>query len=449
MNKPLKRFYIDCTHTYFGRLRDGISRVTRNLVKYADVIDEGGRHEIHPVVFYRNKYYILPSREFFKEGPPEPCKTGRKTGWGWLWYLKKFLSVVSLTRKKRRAYREQLRAEAGNRYGNLEDLVSGPLQSLEESHLSKDDFLIFPEICQENQLALIGRLKNKSRIVFLIHDLIPLTHPEYCGDTIRFNRLFKFVAKYADLVVAVSKYSARCFEGYEKLLQAGGVSLSKKRITYFHLGCDLDISETQLQPAAEIANIYKSGSPVFLVCGTIEPRKNHGLVLETFHRLWQQGCEIKLLFIGRYGWNSEQTLQAMTRHPELNRRFFWISKCSDRDLSHAYQNCHALIFPSQVEGFGLPLVEALAAGKEVLFSRIESFQEIVPREFLINSFDPNKPEELLDLVVKSLRVKDRLKINKFKPVSWRQSVREFYRILLNDAESPPSFQAKALKRKRL
>jgi len=444
--KPTKRFYIDCTHTYFDRLNDGISRVTRNLIQQSDIIREMGSYEIHPIVFHNDKYYVLSSHEIFKGNPPEKYKISQKSNERLSWCIKKILSIVSITKKQRKAYRQRLKAD---RAARIEDLFPHPIKPFEESSLSKDDFLILPELCQENQLTHLIKFKGKLTMAFVIHDLIPITHPEYCGDSILFNRIFKFAAKNADIIIAVSKYSAACFNAYEKLLECSGESLNKKRITHFHLGHDLCAIDPPSRPSREIETIYRTNSPVFLVCGTIEPRKNHDLILNTFNKLWEQRGDVKLLFIGRYGWNSSHTLLAITQHPELGKRFFWVPKCTDADLHYAYQNCHALIFASQVEGFGLPLVEALTMGKEVLFSRIKSFQEIIPKEFFINSFDPNKPEELLDLVVKSLRTRNRLKVDKFKSISWRQSVKEFYRILLTNAGSPPTFQAKTLKRGRL
>jgi hypothetical protein len=80
-----------------------------------------------------------------------------------------------------------------------------------------------------------------------------------------------------------------------------------------------------------------------------------------------------------------------------------------------------------VEGFGIPLVEALAMGRQVIFSRISSFEEIVPADFLVNSFTPDQPEELLHLVRETLRANDRLNLQHFTPTTWRESVRQFYR----------------------
>jgi alpha-1,2-rhamnosyltransferase len=115
---------------------------------------------------------------------------------------------------------------------------------------------------------------------------------------------------------------------------------------------------------------------VYLVVGTIEPRKNHRRILDVFDRLWSEGSESSVLIVGRLGWLSDDVAKRIRTHREFGRRLFWLPAASDTELDHAYRHASALIFASCCEGFGLPLVEAMQYGLPVLASDIEVFREI-------------------------------------------------------------------------
>jgi alpha-1,2-rhamnosyltransferase len=110
--------------------------------------------------------------------------------------------------------------------------------------------------------------------------------------------------------------------------------------------------------------------------GTIEPRKGHAEVLEAFRLLWASGSPARLLVIGRIGWMVDDLVRAMHSSPELGRRLHVINDAGDGDLAAAYQGSVALIAASQVEGFGLPIIEALRAGLPVLAADIPVFREV-------------------------------------------------------------------------
>lgn len=114
----------------------------------------------------------------------------------------------------------------------------------------------------------------------------------------------------------------------------------------------------------------------FLCVGTLEPRKNLDILIDAFEIRWNDGHKDKLILIGREGWLCEELLLRIRRHPERERRLFWFNDVGDTDLALAYRQASALIFPSVVEGFGLPLVEALSQGLPVIASDILVFREI-------------------------------------------------------------------------
>ena len=134
---------------------------------------------------------------------------------------------------------------------------------------------------------------------------------------------------------------------------------------------------------------------IFLMVGTIEPRKGYDLVLDTFDRIWNQESEDKLCIIGKPGWNMEEFIVRLRNHPEAGKRLLLLDHASDGVLLEAYQKTDALIQASAGEGFGLPLIEAGQYGKPVLCSDIPVFHE-VGRENVL--YFPRNPEGLLQVI---------------------------------------------------
>ena len=115
---------------------------------------------------------------------------------------------------------------------------------------------------------------------------------------------------------------------------------------------------------------------MFLVVGTLEPRKGQAIALDAFDALWAEGFPGKLLIVGSKGWHVTALVERLHTHREWGSRLLWLEDASDAELARAYGHCAALLNPSYAEGFGLPLSEAARAGKPVLCSDIPVFREI-------------------------------------------------------------------------
>jgi alpha-1,2-rhamnosyltransferase len=110
--------------------------------------------------------------------------------------------------------------------------------------------------------------------------------------------------------------------------------------------------------------------------GTIEPRKNHSLVLDAFDQAWSEGSQAPLVVIGKRGWQCEDVIARFADITRNGRPFTYICDATDADLQYAYRRSRCLIFPSFAEGFGLPIVEALAQGLPVIASDIPVHREV-------------------------------------------------------------------------
>jgi glycosyltransferase involved in cell wall biosynthesis len=133
------------------------------------------------------------------------------------------------------------------------------------------------------------------------------------------------------------------------------------------------------RPASEgperLASAYGVRAPYFLYVGTIEPRKNLARTLRAFARVAPSLPQHQLVLVGDLGWKYEEVL-AEARRPDLAHRVLLPGYVPEEDLPLLYSHALAFVYPSLYEGFGFPVVEAMACGAPVLTSRSSSLTEI-------------------------------------------------------------------------
>lgn len=266
-------------------------------------------------------------------------------------------------------------------------------------HQPGDQLVLLDSSWHADFFPLAEQLKRDGvGIVSVIYDLIPLTHPQFCdaGLVRVFNDWFDWIARTADGYVAIST-TIRDQVREEMLRRVGAEQVGQRWFDHFHLGSELDLADetTAVDPGLE--QLFQTPEPVFLMVSTIEPRKNHAYLLDAFERAWATGSRARLCIAGRIGWKCDALIERIRRHPELNNRLFMFNSLSDRSLEHAYSHSTALVFPSHVEGFGLPLVEAMQRGLPAMGSDIPVFREI-GGDFMLY-FDLTDPQSLTALVL--------------------------------------------------
>ena len=219
---------------------------------------------------------------------------------------------------------------------------------------------------------LLAGLKGFRRVV-MIHDTIPLDHPEYTrdGQSERFRTRFMTAMSLADQIVAISDATAAQIELWRGRL---GVT-HRAPIVTAHIGTVL----TPADPGA-IPTDFDLSRPFFLSLGTIEPRKNHALLLD----IWQDFCRAmppedvpELHIIGRRGWNNSDVFRVLDRDPMINRAVFEHNSLSDAAVRAHIAQSWGLLFPSHTEGFGLPLIEAAAFGVPIFCGENAIYHEIL------------------------------------------------------------------------
>jgi glycosyltransferase involved in cell wall biosynthesis len=119
------------------------------------------------------------------------------------------------------------------------------------------------------------------------------------------------------------------------------------------------------------------GRPYFIVCGAIEPRKNHVLLLHVWRQLAEERGDRTpaLVVVGKRGWNSESAI-ALLERSRVSRHVVEVAGLPTPALKRLMDGACALLAPSLAEGFGLPVAEAIAAGVPVIASDIDAFREM-------------------------------------------------------------------------
>jgi glycosyltransferase involved in cell wall biosynthesis len=216
-----------------------------------------------------------------------------------------------------------------------------------------------------NYAAAVRRAE--ARAVFFIHDLIPITHPEYAraGEQARHTCRMEAALRWAAGLITNSQ-----------------ATLDELTRWAQHRG--LRRPPAVVAPLASGIASFSPGprpvqAPYFVALGTIEPRKNHLLLLQIWRRLVEQlgSAAPRLVIIGQRGWENEQVVDLLERCEALRGFVDELPHCTDERLVTYLGHAQALLLPSLAEGFGLPLVEALSLRVPVIASNLPAFREIV------------------------------------------------------------------------
>lgn len=201
--------------------------------------------------------------------------------------------------------------------------------------------------------------------LFFLHDLIPITHPEYGrpGEAARHVRRLETMLSVGRGLVVNSEDTRRAL-----LLYASTRGL----------GLPPCVVAPLAPPLLASKSIRPLSTPYFVVIGTIEPRKNHLLLLHVWRELVAKLGDRtpKLAIIGQRGWECEQVVDMLERCDALKGVVLEIADCDDAALATWLHHAQALLFPSFAEGYGIPLVEAFSLGTPVIASDLPVFREI-------------------------------------------------------------------------
>jgi len=211
------------------------------------------------------------------------------------------------------------------------------------------------------------RVKNKCRRVLTLHDLVPYVCPASMQfrALVRMRLLLKQVVNAADVVICVSNATA---EMAKKILQldAGKVRVVKEAAAESFQPKEKNEARKVVREKFQIDSDY------IIFVSTIEPRKEHLTLLRAINQLAKPPL---LVLVGGKGWRYQQIMKEIS-HFEKAGKVRFLGRVGDTDLCYLYSAALIAVYPSRYEGFGLPVLEAMACGCPVLCSDSSSLPEI-------------------------------------------------------------------------
>lgn len=375
--------FLECTHSYHHGGKTGIQRVVRNVIKHAgDLQDELGV-ACFPVVCRHGEFHVVEEvgTEAIRSVRIE--NTARRTFYGTLGAVRALVPMKNLRRfaivrgaRKvakgvlrggLRAVRWVMALPRGGRGAPGIEFRDGDVLLLLDSSWH------YPGL----ESAVARARRQGAAAGFLLYDLMPVRFPQFSVEPLvgAFREWLDWVLRGCDYFVAISEAARLDLIAHaEETSRADRPALGASGS--YRLGADLDLLASSEDVRPDLSRAFEDGEGrTFIAVGTVEPRKNYGNILDAFELAWSRGCPHRLVIIGARGWLSDDILRRMSGHAELGTRLFVFHDLNDGELGHAYGHGAALICSSFGEGFGLPIIEALAHGLPVLASDIPVFRE--------------------------------------------------------------------------
>lgn len=430
MNIKSKYLYIDCTITANSRVNSGIQRVVKNVVPKIMARCENYDYIAKIVIFHMGRYYLVNEEnmwEFsvgdeFLDDDRSILLNDR---------IKIIKNLIPDQIRKTKIYRKA----AVKFKRTMLSWFRNRNQHPNKHHLnmaSKN------ELGQASTLLLLDSNWNNSiwhqvdlfragggNVSAVCYDLIPFSHPDTVEEVTRVAHTtwWREAPSHLDSVICISK-SVK--EDYEAWQTAEGINkpVLPENVHYFYLGAEFSSADP-------VIRLLTENEDFFLMVGSIEPRKNHGTVIDAFEFLWGMGIRARLAIVGAFGWKSEELLDRISDHPQFNKQLFLIRDASDRDLVALYSKATALVIASLAEGFGLPIIEARARGASVVCSNLPVFKEIAGSE--ANYFIPNSAADLASklkpLILKSSAVTPVVSASECIRTTWESSAEQLLQVL--------------------
>lgn len=257
---------------------------------------------------------------------------------------------------------------------------------LERIGKAQSDVLFMPNL---NTLAK----KRKTPLVVTFHDLSYEVYADFFSGRMRAWHHFvqpKRIAKEADVIIAVSESTK------QDLVELYGVNQEKVRVIYpgvSSMYTPIDLQSREY--AGEVHSVrtkYQLPQEFLLYLGTLEPRKNVGMVIEAFEAIAAKYPSLDLVIAGKKGWLCEEILGLAANSP-FGTRIHFTGFVDEEDKRYLYNLAKIFIYPSFYEGFGFPVLEAMSCGVPTITSHVSSLPEVTDGKAL--TISPYNVHELI------------------------------------------------------
>lgn len=426
----MKTIYIDCTYLYHhNELNTGIQRVVRRVIEnFIELTAANTELRIIPVTIGNGEFTTISVADLYPKKASvveaqdvsianKPAPRGRVINYAkGVYRAARELACALLPLPKVRQFFFSHPENFGLNYLVYHGVIT-PAKKVErllkndpepvQNTLAKDDFeqvkegdilLLLDSTWYSNIWPSVEKVKAKNaKVIAVIYDLIPITHAQFCDAFLAevFKNWFFDSLNFVDGYVAISKTVQHDLHDFMR--KEFGEAVNEKAFDHFLLGGDFNYDTQNSEGVREqLKEQFVTGNN-YLIVSTVEPRKNHQYLLDAFDLLWEKDTDINLCIVGRIGWKVEELMDRINQHPKLNVNLFLWSDLNDTELLYCYSAAKMLLFPSVVEGFGLPIVESLSNKLPVLASDTPIHREVGGEA--IGYFDLQKPESLSEQLV--------------------------------------------------
>lgn len=278
-----------------------------------------------------------------------------------------------LSRLRRGLGPQRQRAESDLRRVAIARCLPSRLAPMLSRHLDRGTTYInvgHTNLTEKNLFCVKQSLEG--RIVVMVHDTIPLDYPHYQrpGTVERFRAMLNRVQRYATLILC----NSACTRADVTRHMASRGTVPDMLVAW------LGVEDLTPDPDVRLPSGFDENRPCFITIGTIEPRKNHMFLLD----LWtDMATEMRpekmpqLLICGARGWNNADVFARLDSDPMMGLHVFEMPGLSDGQIAALLLRMNGALFPSHVEGFGLPPAEALSLGVPVICNSLDIYIEIL------------------------------------------------------------------------
>jgi len=288
--------------------------------------------------------------------------------------------------------------------------------------------------------------------VVTVHDVSYLEYPQYFTRfrSIQLRLTVKRTVEAASRVLTPSEYSRDAILRHYKL--------DPQKVVVVPIAASPVFRPIERHVAASVVERkFQIRAPFVLMVGDLQPRKNHLGLLRAFENVTRAYPHLphRLVFVGKETWYSKELHRAVVSSSIADRVDF-TGFVEDSELVHFYGACDLFAFPSFYEGFGLPILEAMACGRAVACSNVTAIPEVADGAGIL--FDPHSIDEIARAIADvlldcELRQRlERLGIQRASQFSWEQAARRtlqvYYEVagagrLSQPAEAPAALKARA------
>jgi glycosyltransferase involved in cell wall biosynthesis len=288
-------------------------------------------------------------------------------------------------------------------------------------------FFDLPKICNQWNADIlhctyIGPFTTQIPLVVTVHDVTFNRYPEYFSlrDRLLFSTLFRLTMRKADKIITVSEHSKKEISHYYPKTK------NKIDVTLEAASSEFSINKKNLDK--QFLTQYKIHGKYILSVGNLQPRKNLIRLIQAFARInHTYDHELKLVIVGKAKWQSSK-IYSIVNSLNIRDDVIFTGYVSNQDLLNLYKYASVFVYPSFYEGFGLPILEAMACGTPVIASKTSSMPEVAGTAAIF--IDPYNEDQLAEAIIQVLSdpilqaVLSTSGIERASKFSWNKTARE-------------------------